>query len=114
MGPMGSGSRGSRGRFFYIPRCQPSYQRLQQLHGGPMIEEANTENVTPRTAARWGLMVALLTLPVAIVVSHFVDPGRGRAGGIALALMILAIRAFWYLRRHAWFWMSIAALVIIH
>lgn len=78
------------------------------------MEKGNTENVTPRTAARWGLMVAVLTLPVAIIVGHLVDPGRGRAAGLALALMIGAVRVFWYLRRHPWFWMSIAALTVIH
>ena len=78
------------------------------------MEKANPENVTTRTAARWGLIVALLTIPVAIVVGHFVDPGRGSAAGLALALMIGAVRVFWHLRRHPWFWMSVAALVIIH
>jgi peptidoglycan/LPS O-acetylase OafA/YrhL len=78
------------------------------------MEKVNTENVTARTAARWGLIVAVLTIPVAVVVGHFFDPGRGRAAGLALALMIGAVRAFWYLRRHPWFWMSVAALVVIH
>jgi len=78
------------------------------------MEKVNTENVTARTAARWGLIVAVLTIPVAIVVGHFFDPGRGRAAGLALALMIGAVRAFWYLRRRPWFWMSVAALVVIH
>jgi len=36
------------------------------------------------------------------------------AAGLALALMIGAVRAFWYLRRHPWFWISVATLVIIH
>lgn len=74
----------------------------------------NTEKVTARIATRWGLAAGLFSLPVAIVVSHFVDPGRGRAAGGALALMVLAIRAFWYLKPRAWFWMTIAALAIIH
>lgn len=72
-----------------------------------------TEDVTARTAARWGLIVALLTIPVAILVDHLA-PGRGTAAGASLALMIGAVRVFWYLRRHAWFWMAIALLAIIH
>ena len=78
------------------------------------MEETNTENVTPRTVKKWAFIAILLSLPVAIVVGHFVDPGRGRAAGLALALMIGAVRAFWYLRRHRWFWMSVAALTVIH
>jgi hypothetical protein len=80
------------------------------MHGASM----STEKITSRTAARWGLLVAVISLPVAIAVSHFVDPGRGRAAGVALALMLLAIRAFWHLRRQAWFWMAVTALTIIH
>lgn len=64
------------------------------------MEKTNTENVTARTAARWGIIIGLLTLPVAILVGHFIDPGRGRAAGLSLALMIGSVRAFWYLRRH--------------
>lgn len=74
----------------------------------------NSEKVTARTAKKWGFIALLLSLPVVIFVSHFVDPGRGRAAGVSLALMILAIRAFWYLRQRAWFWLTIAALMIIH
>jgi hypothetical protein len=79
-----------------------------------MAEIINTENVTARAVKKWAFIAILLSLPVAIVVSHFVDPGRGRAAGVSLALMIGAVRAFWYLRRHAWFWMSVATLTIIH
>jgi glucose dehydrogenase len=49
-----------------------------------------------------------------MIVSHFFDPGRGRAAGIAFAMMIGGIWAFWHQRRHAWFWMTVAALTVIH
>ena len=78
------------------------------------MKKTNAENVTAMPAARWASLVGLLTLPVAIVVGHFADPGRGRAAGLALALMIGAVRAFWYLRRYPWFWMSVAVLTVIH
>lgn len=77
------------------------------------MKTANSENVTARTASRWGLLVALLTLPVAILVDHFY-PGRGTPAMIALGLMIGAVWAFWRLRRRPWFWMAIATLTIIH
>jgi hypothetical protein len=71
-------------------------------------------DVTARAARKWGFLAALLSFPVAIAVSHFVDPGRGRAAGVSLALMILAVRAFWYLRRQTWFWVTVAALTVSH
>ena len=78
------------------------------------MKSMSAENVTSRTAARWGLLVGVISLPVAMVVSHFFDPGRGRAAGVALAMMIGGIWAFWHQRRHAWFWMAVAALTVIH
>ena len=78
------------------------------------MKSMSAENVTSRTAARWGLLVGVISLPVAMIVSHFFDPGRGRAAGIALAMMIGGIWAFWNQRRHAWFWMAVAALTVIH
>ena len=78
------------------------------------MKSMSAENVTSRTAARWGLLVGVISLPMAMVVCHFFDPGRGRAAGIALAMMIGGIWAFWHQRRHAWFWMAVAALTIIH
>jgi len=79
-----------------------------------MTNPMKTENVTSRTASMWGLVAFALSLPVDIAVSHFVDPGRGRAAGIALGLTILSIRVFWYLRKQVWFWITIAALTIFH
>lgn len=78
------------------------------------MTEKGTEQVTKRIARKWGLIAFLLSLPVAIVISHFVDPGRGRAAGLSLGFMIFLIRVFWYLRQRPWFWMTIAALTIMH
>ena len=74
----------------------------------------DAEKVTARTVKKWAFIALLLSLPVAMVVSHFVDPGRGRAAGVSLALIILSLRAFWYLRKRVWFWMAITLLTIIH
>ncbi len=78
------------------------------------MEEMKTGKVTARTATRWGLTVAVLTLPVAVIVGYFVNRATGMAAWVALMMMIGAVRAFWHLRRHTWFWMSVAALTIIH
>jgi len=79
-----------------------------------MTEKMNNENVTPRTVKKWAFIALGISIPVAIVIGRFVDPGRGRASGLSLALMIGAVRAFWYLRRNGWFWTTVAALTIIH
>jgi len=72
------------------------------------------EEVTSRTVKKWGLIAGLLAILGNIVVSHFLDPGRGDAAGISLAILILSVRNFWYLKRHVWFWLDMAALTLVH
>lgn len=72
------------------------------------------DNPSPDAVKGWAVVALVLSLPVAAAVEHYYDPGRGRAAGVAFGLMILVGRAFWYLRRHLWFWLTVAALVIIH
>ena len=76
--------------------------------------ERNTAKITPRAAGRWGLVVGVLTIPVDLLVSHFVDQGTGMAAGVSLGMLIGGAWAFWHQRRHAWFWMALAALSVIH
>ncbi len=90
------------------------------------MEVDNTENVKPDEDATpdddispnavkiWAVVAFLLSLPVAALVGHQLGPGKGRAAGVAFALMIGGVLVFRRSIRRPWFWMSIAALVIIH
>jgi hypothetical protein len=78
------------------------------------MEDDNTEAITPNTVKVWAVIAFLISLPVAEFVEHYYGPGRGRVAGVAFGLMILTGRAFWYLRRRVWFWLTVAALLLIH
>src|ERR1700679_2040915 len=78
------------------------------------VSQDPLEDVSADTVKIWAVISFLLTLPAMAILSHYIDPGRGRAAGIALGFMIFSVTAFWYLRRHVWFWMSIAILIIVH
>ena len=78
------------------------------------MEDNTDEGITPSTVKVWAVIAFLISLPVAEFVEHYYDPGRGRVAGIACGLMILAGRAFWYLRQRIWFWITLVALVLIH
>jgi hypothetical protein len=78
------------------------------------MEDDNTEDISPNTVKVWPVIAFLISLPVAEFAEHYYGPGRGRTAGVALGLMILAGRAFWYLRRRVWFWLTVAALLLIH
>jgi hypothetical protein len=72
------------------------------------------DDISPSAVKIWAVVAFLLSLPVAAIVGHYLGPGKGRAAGVAFALMIGGVLAFRRLIRHPWFWMSIASLVIIH
>lgn len=78
------------------------------------MNDEEMEDVSSTTVKIWGVVALLLYFPVESYVSSHFDPGRGRAAGIAFGLLVLAIRAFWYLRRHVWYWVTIVFLVAIH
>jgi len=76
--------------------------------------DASSDHISPTAVKIWAVVALLLSLPVASIVGHYLDPGRGRAAGVAFGLLLGGGLAFRNLIRHPWFWMSIAALAIIH
>lgn len=42
------------------------------------------------------------------------DPGRGRAAAISVGVVATVVRACWDLRKHTWFWATVAVLIAIH
>jgi hypothetical protein len=65
-------------------------------------------------ARKWGLIAAVIALPVYFVVNHYSGGGKARAAAVSTGLMILIVRAFWYLRQYVWYWFTIAVVMVIH
>lgn len=78
-----------------------------------MMKARNTENISSRTAKRWGLIALLFALPVYFAVDHFSGSGRARAAAVTFGIMVIVIRAFWSLRKQKWYWFTIALLTVI-
>lgn len=78
------------------------------------MEDEEMEDESSTTVKIWAVVALLLSFPVDSYVSGLFDPGRGRAAGIAFGLLLLATRAYWRLRWHVWYWLTIAVLVAIH
>jgi hypothetical protein len=74
----------------------------------------DAEKTAGPSIKRWGLIAGGLAVPVYFVVNHFEGGGTARAAAASFGLLILIIRGFWNLRRHAWYWLTIAALVLVH
>lgn len=77
-------------------------------------QTASDDDISPNAVKIWAVVAFLLSLPVSAIVGGHLGPGKGRAAGIAFALMIGGVLVFRRQTRHLWFWVSIAALVIIH
>ncbi|HEX8724042.1 MAG TPA: hypothetical protein VF737_01475 [Gemmatimonadaceae bacterium] len=64
--------------------------------------------------AQWaGIKFGLLVLPVALVFSYMGQGDLGRSLAIALVSILFAIRFRWDLRRHVWFWGTIALVLVL-
>ena len=62
----------------------------------------------------WSMGVVVLTFPIFLVFAHYGRPGSGRAAWISTGMILASIKARWDLRKLAWFWVVIAAIVAVH
>lgn len=61
-----------------------------------------------------GLKIVGLIAPVYLIFVYVDKPDMGLAVSIVLGMTILAIKIRWDLRRHAWFWTSVALVLALH
>ncbi|HEV2499836.1 MAG TPA: hypothetical protein VGY31_09690 [Terriglobia bacterium] len=62
--------------------------------------------------AKWGILAMLMALPVLIVFAFLGDFRRGVTAWICAGLLIGAVKAHWFLRKHAWFWVTVTILAV--
>ena len=55
-----------------------------------------------------------MLLPVFFLFAHFDKADMGLAALIVLGAVILAIKLHWRLRKHVWFWATIAIVLALH
>ena len=78
-----------------------------------MGEIRHKRPVVPITR-KWAFLVGISTSPLFILSIYFHDPGRGQTAWIGAMMIALAVRFFWDLREHVWFWTTIAFIVLLH
>ena len=64
--------------------------------------------------AKWGILAMLYSLPVFILFACFGEVGRGMTAWICTGILIGVVKAYWNLRKHLWFWATIAILAALH
>ena len=74
-----------------------------------MVEQSQSKVTLP-----WAIAAVVLTFPLLLVFMYFGKPGNGRAAWFCAGAIFLAARFRWELSRKQWFWLSIAAISVIH
>ncbi len=82
-------------------------------HPKTMAENKHKQSIDSVTR-KWALLAAICTLPLFIVFDYFGDPGRGQAAWVSAGAIAVAARFLWDLRTRAWFWITIAVIVVLH
>jgi hypothetical protein len=73
------------------------------------------EEYSPKRQDRWtGVLMATLTAPVFFFFAHLGKVDFGFTASMALAMALIAIKLRWKLRKHAWFWGTIAVILALH
>jgi hypothetical protein len=63
---------------------------------------------------KWVFLTAICTLPIWGLYAYLGDPGRGQAAWVSSAMICLAARFYWDLRKYVWFWVTITLIVLVH
>ena len=67
------------------------------------------ESPKEKSPTDWsGTIIGAMLLPVFAVVTYFVNAEVALTACIVLGLMMLAVKLRWKLRKHVWFWATIA------
>jgi hypothetical protein len=84
------------------------------MQGGALMTEPDDNQPPDVFTRKWLLVMILCLVPPFFLFVLLGDPGRGRAAAICTCVCMTAIRACWDLRKHLWFWVTAAILIVLH
>jgi hypothetical protein len=62
----------------------------------------------------WIFLVALCTSPLFLLFIYFGERGRGAIAWLCGTAIVIIGRFLWYARTHAWYWLTLTAIVLLH
>jgi hypothetical protein len=62
---------------------------------------------------KWALLAGLCSLPVLFLFAYLGNAGEGRAAAICVAVIIIAARYRWDLRKRIWFWITLIGIITL-
>lgn len=80
-----------------------------------MMEEINAKQNPEIFTKKWTLVVIACTMPIFLMFAFlWNNPGKGRAAAICTGVIMFAARGCWNLRKHTWFWVTLAIIISLH
>jgi hypothetical protein len=79
-----------------------------------MKENENLPSGKPELTQKWGLLAGACSLLALFAFAYLGDAGRGRAAAISLAVILIAARARWDLKKFGWFWVTLVVVTGLH
>jgi hypothetical protein len=73
-----------------------------------------TENTEKKRADYTGLIIAAILTPVYVLFIYLGKEELGLTVFVVLGAIMVAVRVRWDLRRHVWFWGTIALVLVLH
>ena len=78
------------------------------------MKDVNGEQSPNRLSPRWAMLAMLCTLPILVLFAYLGEIRRGETAWFCTGMIVLAIRTCWDLRKHVWFWMTVAIVILLH
>lgn len=67
-----------------------------------------------RMSQNWIALVGLCSLPIFIVIGHFIGEARFMATYLSTGIIAVVIYYFWDLRKRIWFWTTMVVIATLH
>jgi hypothetical protein len=84
------------------------------MHEPSLTAESNRQHFFDRLTRKSALVIALCSSPFFFIFAYFGDLGKGRTAAICAFAIITAVWYYWDLRRHVWFWFTVAIVIALH
>ncbi|MGA8740615.1 MAG: hypothetical protein WB561_05450 [Terracidiphilus sp.] len=78
------------------------------------MEDAEDRSPFGRLTRESAVVALLCALPFFLFFAYLGDPAKGRAAAGSVGMIVLVVWMSWDLKKHMWFWTTIATLVLLH
>ena len=72
------------------------------------------ENDKKKSTILWAIVAVIAVVPIVALFHYIGKPASGFPAALSVLMLAIAVKVRWELSRRPWFWITIAALAIVH